>query len=122
MARSSMAEADLRAGMDAGGRIERVVVVTRPDAAGLPEHVPYVLPSWCRGYVAISLFRGPGVRAWRDLNRLLRYLRDDMRYVLPVSVHEAGCPRLALLRSMPPEARAPVSVAAEASGSTPALS
>ncbi len=122
MARSALAEADLRAGVDAGGRIERVVVITRRDDAGLPEHVPYFLPSWCRGYVAISLFRGPGVRTWRDLDRLLRYLRGDMGYALPVSVYEAGCPRLALLRSMSPEARGPAGIVPAQPAEPPALS
>ena len=60
-----------------------------------------LLPSWRRGYVAIALFRGDGVRGWRDLDRLVHFLRADMRYVLPVSVFQEGCPRLALLRSMP---------------------
>lgn len=77
------------------------MVVTRQEPAGLPEHVPFLLPSWRRGYVVIALFRGEGIRGWRDLNRLVHFLRTDMRYVLPVSLFQDGCPRLALLRSMP---------------------
>lgn len=101
MALDRLGEADLRAGLDRGGTIERAVVVTRHEPIGLPEHVPFLLPSWRRGYVAIALFRGDGVRGWRDLNRLVHFLRTDMRYILPVSLFQDGCPRLALLRSMP---------------------
>lgn len=98
----TLGEADVREGLQRGGRIEAVVVVARRDADGGVDHVPYLLPSWRRGYVAIALFRGPGVRGWRDLDRLLRFLRDDMSYHLPVSLHEEDCPRLARLRSVLP--------------------
>lgn len=98
----TLGEADLREGLLRGGRIEAVVVVARLDPDGGVDHVPYLLPSWRRGYVAIALFRGPGVRGWRDLGRLLRFLRDDMSYKLPVSLYEEDCPRLARLRSVLP--------------------
>lgn len=98
----TLGEADLREGLLRGGRIEAVVVVARRDADGAVDHVPYLLPSWRRGYVAIALFRGPGVRGWRDLDRLLRFLREDMGYQLPVSLYEEDCPRLARLRSVLP--------------------
>lgn len=98
----TLGEADLRAGLLRGGRIEAVVVVARRDPDGGVDHVPYLLPSWRRGYVAIELFRGPGVRGWRDLDRLLRFLRDDMSFKLPVSLYEEDCPRLARLRSVLP--------------------
>lgn len=98
----TLGEADLREGLLRGGRIEAVVVVARRDADGGVDHVPYLLPSWRRGYVAIALFRGPGVRGWRDLDQLLRFLRDDMGYALPVSLYEEDCPRLARLRSVLP--------------------
>lgn len=98
----TLGEADLREGLLRGGRIEAAVVVARRDPDGGVDHVPYLLPSWRRGYVAIALFRGPGVRGWRDLDRLLRFLRDDMSYKLPVSLYEEDCPRLARLRSVLP--------------------
>jgi hypothetical protein len=98
----TLGEADLREGLQRGGRIEAVVVVARRDPDGGVDHVPYLLPSWRRGYVAIALFRGPGVRGWRDLDRLLRFLREDMGYALPVSLYEEDCPRLARLRPVLP--------------------
>ena len=98
----TLSEADLRAGIARGGAIEAVVVVAHRDAGGGVEHVPYLLPSWRRGYIAIALFRGPGVRAWRDLDRLLQFLRKDMAFRLPISLHEEDCPRLTRLRSVLP--------------------
>ncbi len=91
-----------RAGIARGGAIEGVVVATHRDAGGGVEHVPYLLPSWRRGYIAIALFRGPGVRAWRDLDRLLQFLRKGMAFRLPISLHEEDCPRLTRLRSVLP--------------------
>lgn len=76
-----------------------MVVVARRDEADGVEHVPYVLPSWRRGYVAIGLFRGPGVRAYRDVTRLVRFLREDLGFHGPISLHEEDCPKLAKLRS-----------------------
>ena len=98
----TLGEADLRAGIARGGTIENVVVVAYRDAGGGVEHVPYILPSWRRGYVAIALFRGPGVRAWRDLDRLRRFLRDDLGFALPISLYDEGCPKLARFKSLLP--------------------
>lgn len=119
--RDTLGEAELREGLERGGRIEAAVVVARRDADGGVEHVPYLLPSWRRGYVAIALFRGPGVRGWRDLDRLVRFLREDMGYALPVALHEEGCPRLARLRSVLPRGAtsAPVGRGGEPPGDNP---
>ncbi|RYI32725.1 MAG: hypothetical protein EON48_04575 [Acetobacteraceae bacterium] len=95
-----MQEADIRIGLEAGGRIESVVIVARRDEAGGVEHVPYLLPSWRRGYIAIGLFRGDGVRTYRDLTRLVRFVRDDFGFHGPIALHEEDCPRLAKLRSL----------------------
>ena len=98
--RRVLQEADIRTGLGAGGRIESVVIVARRDEAGGVEHVPYLLPSWRRGYVAIGLFRGDGVRAYRDLTRLVRFVRDDFGFHGPIALHEADCPKLAKFRSL----------------------
>lgn len=97
--RGLLQEAEIRAGLEAGGRIENVVIVARRSEADGVEHVPYLLPSWRRGYVAIGLFRGAGVRAYRDLNRLVRFMRDELGFHGPISLHEPDCTKLAKLRS-----------------------
>ena len=98
--RRVLQESDIRNGLGAGGRIESVVIVARRDEAGGVEHVPYLLPSWRRSYVAIGLFRGDGVRAYRDLTRLVRFVRDDFGFHGPIALHEADCPKLARFRSL----------------------
>jgi hypothetical protein len=95
----TMQEADIRTGFQAGERIENVLIVARRDEAGGVEHVPYLLPSWRRGFVAIGLFRGAGVRAYRDLTRLVRFIRDDLSYHGTTALHKEGAPALAKLRS-----------------------
>lgn len=76
-----------------------MLIVARRDEAGGVEHVPYLLPSWRQGYVAIGLFRGAGVRTYRDLSRLVRLIRDDLSYNGIIVLHEEGASALAKLRS-----------------------
>jgi hypothetical protein len=47
----TLGEADLREALQRGGRIEAVVVIARRDPDGGVDHVPYLLPSWRRGYI-----------------------------------------------------------------------
>ena len=60
-----MQEAAIRTGIQGGGRIENVLIVARRDEADGVEHVPYLLPSWRQGYVAIGLGRIADTRAYR---------------------------------------------------------
>ena len=117
----TIGEGDLRDRLAQGGRIEAVVVIARRDEAGGLDHIPYLLPSWRRGYVAIALFRGPGVRGWRDLDRLLQFLRKDMAYPLPVTLYEEDCPRLARLRSVLPRGAITKHIKADTSALPPGL-
>lgn len=96
-----MGEAELRARLADGGKIEAVLVVARRDPMGGVQYVPYLRPSWGRRYLGIGLWRGPGLRGWRDFTRLHGFLRDDLGYGLPVPVHGEDCPKLARLRSFP---------------------
>lgn len=105
-----MGEGELRRRLASGGRIERAIVVSEragDDGRGGWLHAPLVLASWRRGYAAIAPFRGDGRRAWRDLDRLVAFLRADLGYGGAITVHEAGCLRLSSLRSVGPGAAAP---------------
>jgi hypothetical protein len=97
--RGVLQEAELRAGLEAGGCIVGVVIVAHRDEATGRLHVPYLLPSWRRGYVAIGLSRG-GVRTFRDLDRLVRFLREDFRFDGGIVLHEEGSARLGRWRSL----------------------
>jgi hypothetical protein len=107
-----VADGAVRAALAEGGRIENVVVVAMRDAHGRAEFVPYLSTSWRRGYVAIGLWGGMGARSWRDLTRLVGFLREDFIYPGPISVHEADDPKLRKFRTLvsyasPPPAPSP---------------
>ncbi|MFZ6765430.1 hypothetical protein [Pseudoroseomonas sp. WGS1072] len=95
-----MAEGDARAAIIEGGRIDNVIVVAQRGPDGRAEFVPYFAASWRRGYVAIGLWTGTGCRSWRDLTRLVGFVRDDLQYQGPVTVHEADDTRLRKYRTL----------------------
>ncbi|HWX51515.1 MAG TPA: hypothetical protein VNZ61_26010 [Roseomonas sp.] len=95
-----MAEGDARAAIAQGGRIENVIVVARRGVDGRAEFVPYFAASWRRGYVAIGLWAGTGCRSWRDLTRLVGFVRGDLCYPGPIVLHEADDPKLRKYRTL----------------------
>ncbi|WP_424140881.1 hypothetical protein [Roseomonas chloroacetimidivorans] len=97
-----VSDGDVRAALSKGGRIEKVIVLAMRDAHGRADFVPYLGTSWRRGYVAIGLWSGAGARAWRDLTRLVSFMRDDFKFPGPICVHEADDPKLRKLRTLLP--------------------
>ncbi|WP_141563225.1 hypothetical protein [Teichococcus rhizosphaerae] len=95
-----MAEGDARAAIANGGRIENVIVVTQRGSDGRAEFVPYFAASWRRGYVAIGLWAGRGTRSWRDLTRLVGFVREELHYPGPMVLHEADDPKLRKYRTL----------------------
>lgn len=93
-------EADVRAGLAAGGEIESVVVLATKCSDGEIDYVPYLLPSWKRGFVALGLFRGPGLRGYRDLDRLVRFLRTEFRYSGIIQLALEDDPKLSKHKSL----------------------
>jgi len=93
-------EADIRAGLDAGGEIESIVVLATKGPDGDTDYVPYLLPSWRRGFVVLGLFRGPGLRGYRDLDRLVRFLRGEFRYAGIIQLALEDDPKLSKHRSL----------------------
>jgi hypothetical protein len=93
-------EADVRAGLAGGGEIESVVVLATKSPDGETDYVPYLLPSWRRGFVVLGLFRGPGLRGYRDLDRLVRFLRTEFRYGGIIQLALEDDPKLSKHRSL----------------------
>lgn len=93
-------EADVRTGLAGGGEIESVVVLATKGPEGETDYVPYLLPSWRRGFVALGLFRGPGLRGYRDLDRLVRFLRTEFRYSGIIQLALEDDPKLSRHRSL----------------------
>lgn len=98
-----VADGEVRTALSKEGRVERVIVLAQRDEQGLADFIPYLGVTWRRGYVAIGRWNGQGARFWRDLTRLVTFLRTDFRYRGPITVYEADDPTLARLRTLPIE-------------------
>ena len=77
-------EADLRAGMRAGGRVLGFLVVARAGGEA-PEYAIYVRTSWLRGYRILRTWRGKVDRTYRSLDKLYK-LPPVFGYLGPVTV------------------------------------
>ena len=74
-------EADIRLGLQRGGSIRSIVVVTRPNKTKQSvEHVIWLHPSWQRGFLPFCTHRGRSMRSYKDLNLLDSHCRDNWRY------------------------------------------
>jgi hypothetical protein len=98
-----ISDGDVRAEISTGGRVENVIVIALRDALGRPNYALYFTPSWRRGYLAIGLWTGKGIRTWRDLTRLMSFVRDDLIYPGAVTIYEQDDPKLRRIKSLAPE-------------------
>lgn len=84
-------ECDIRHGLEQGGYIRSLVVVTRPGKSkGSPEHVVWVHPSWLKGFYPFCTHRGRSMRAYKDLDLLFSHCRTswDYRGGITVRLHD----------------------------------
>ncbi|MDO9711786.1 hypothetical protein [Paracraurococcus lichenis] len=88
-------EGELLEGLRRGGWVIGVLVAEQrpPGEPDVIEYTPFLLLNWHRGYVGLAAWRG-GVRSWRDFDRLLRFLREDLGWHGPVCLHEPNDRRL----------------------------
>jgi hypothetical protein len=59
-------------------QVENVIVIAQRDLLGCPDYALYSTLSWRRGYLAIGLWSGNGIRTCRDLTRLMRFVGEDL--------------------------------------------
>lgn len=92
---ATIREGEVLEGLRRGGSILGVLVAERrlPGEPDSIEFTPFLLLDWRRGYAGIAAWRG-GVRSWRDFDRLLRFLREELGWRGAVSLHEPGDHRL----------------------------
>ena len=69
-------EGDITEGIRKGGTIREVVVLAQEDG----EYLVVVRPSWAAGYRRVTTYRGLSDRCFRDLNRLVTFVRNACRY------------------------------------------
>ena len=95
-----VADGEVRTALSREGRVERIIVLAQSGEQGRADFIPYLAVSWRRGYVAIGKWNGQGARSWRDLTRLVSFLREDFRYHGPITVYEADDPQLRKLSTV----------------------
>ena len=98
---AGLEEADVRTGLAEGGRILGIFVVERMLPNG-PGYVAYLRTSWKRGFHALQTYRGRSDRVYRDLDRLVRLIRDEFEYGGPITLSTAGAPELLRFRALLP--------------------
>ena len=95
-------EGDIASGLAAGGRILGIFVVERALSGG-PGYIAYLRASWKRGFHGLRTYRDRSDRVYRDLDRLVRLIRDEFGYSGPITLLVAGAPELRRFRALLPE-------------------
>jgi hypothetical protein len=101
---AGLREGDIQARLREGGRIQGIFVIERSAPDG-PKYVAYFRTTWKRGFHALQTYRGKSDRIYRDLDRLLRLVRDEFRYTGSVTLFVAGDPDLQRFRALLPQDR-----------------
>ena len=91
-------EAELRAGLQEGGQVQGLIVVSRGDGDAV-EHAIYVRTSWTRGYRILRTWRDKADRTFRSLDKLFK-LPPTFGYYAPVTVYRQGCAELQRFRGV----------------------
>jgi hypothetical protein len=101
----SWQEADLKAGIRAGGFIVGVFIVARKDGRR-QGFVAYIRAGWTRGFLPLRTFRDRSDRVFRSLDKLVSLLRDEFRYAGEITLFAAGDEGLRRFRALLPADRA----------------
>lgn len=101
MQRRSWQEADIKAGIRAGGSVEGVFVIARNDERGLG-YIAYIRAGWARGFRPLRTFRDRSDRVFRSLDKLVNLLRDEFHYSGEISLFVAGDENLRRFRALLP--------------------
>lgn len=90
-------EADIRAGIVAGGTVLSAFIVVRPAARmEAVEYVAYLRTSWRRGYHILQTFRHKDDKVYlgRGLGRLVWLIQEEFQHRGPLVLYRAGCSEL----------------------------
>jgi len=105
LARRTWQEADIKSGLQEGGSVQAVFVICRDQPRG-KRWMAYLRTSWTRGFLPLQTFRGRSDRAFRSLDRLVSFLREDFRYEGEISLFMPSDPGLKRFRILLPTDRA----------------
>jgi hypothetical protein len=95
-------EGEIASGLANGGRILGIFAVERR-LPGRPGYVVYLRTTWNRGFHCLKTYRGRSDRVYRDLDRLVRLIRDEFRYGGPITLFVAGASELRRFRALLPQ-------------------
>jgi hypothetical protein len=95
-------EGDIVSGLADGGRILGIFVVERSVRGGTG-YVAYLRTSWRRGFHGLRTYRDKSDRLYRDLDRLVRLIRDEFKYRGPITLLVEGAPELRRFRAVMPQ-------------------
>ena len=85
--------------------VQAVFVICRAGSRG-KRWMAYLRTSWTRGFLPLQTYRGRSDRAFRSLDRLVSFLREDFRYEGEISLFMPGDPGLQRFRILLPTDRA----------------
>lgn len=86
---AGLQESEIQEKIRDGERIVGMIVVERSDDSGF-EYAPYFSTSWRPGYCIFRTSKNRSDRTYKDINRLLQFVRSDCDYGGPVTVYAAG--------------------------------
>lgn len=96
--RLGIQEGEIRSRIAAGDWLRQVFIVS-VTVKGQMEHLAFVRPSWHRHFLPICTWEMRAERPYRDIDRLLRLLREEFRYRGAIPVYLESDPRLAVYRA-----------------------
>jgi len=103
----SWQEADIKAGIRAGGSVVGIFIVARKDERG-EGFVAYIRTGWARGFRPLRKFRHKSDRVFRSLDKLVRLIRDEFHYTGEIALYPAGDEGLRRFRALLPSDQAPL--------------
>ena len=93
-------ESDIRLGLQRGGYIRNILVVSRPNKLKHAiEYVVWVHPSWMRGFYPFCTHRGRSMRSYKDPNLFFTHCRDDWGYRGGITIRLHNDPKVLAFQS-----------------------
>lgn len=99
--RPTILECEIASSIAKGGAVEQVAVLMREDG----EYELFVRPNWSTGFRQMLTFRGRAEKVYKDVNRLLGYIRTACRHDGSIVFYAAGSPPFVALKPAAPVPR-----------------
>ena len=92
-------ESDIKQGLQDGGFVRSIVVITRPNRfKKAVEHVVWLHPSWLKGFYPFCTHRGRSMRSYKDLDLLVSHCRDSWNYCGAITIRLHDDPKVVVFK------------------------